>query len=58
VVILNVREAKMRDPVSQPFWKKTMPVRLVRPGAAPGDMKEGHLPSNLLPLARHHRNPA
>ena len=48
--MVKVRAANARVPVSQPFWKKTIPVSFVWPAAAPGDIKEGYQPSNWLPL--------
>src|ERR1035441_6987304 len=48
--MVKVRDANTRVPVSQPSWKKTIPVSFEWPAAAPGDIKEGYQPSNWLPL--------
>ena len=50
-MIVKVREANTREPVSHPFWKNTLPVSLVA-AAAPGDMNEGYQPSNCCPVPR------
>jgi hypothetical protein len=41
IVIVNVRDVKVRLPVSQPFMKNTRPVNFVCPAAAPGDINDG-----------------
>src|SRR5579871_4415977 len=49
-VIVNARDVKTRDPVSQPFWKKIIPESVVCPEGDPGDIDDGYQPSKLCPL--------
>src|SRR5947209_20535751 len=48
-VIVNARDMNWRAPVSQPFIKKIIPLSLVCPEGAPGDMDDGYHPSNCWP---------